>query len=205
MGYQACQAASSEPPEEGNAGAGAGATVGKILGMEQAVKAGIGSASLEIGGGILVGALVAVNAIGDVVDPDSGQILAGVRSLPDASGKASGYADTLEVMKRLSGLTTGGFPSTVIGVVAINARLSKETANLVARMAQNGIARTIRPASTLWDGDTVFALATGEKQVEASVAGAFAAEALARAVVRAVRAARSAGGLPSMSDWLGAK
>jgi L-aminopeptidase/D-esterase-like protein len=203
MGYQACQAASSEPPQEGNAGAGSGATVGKILGMGQAVKSGIGSASIDIGGGIVVGALVAVNALGDVLDPQNGQIIAGARPLPDASGKASGFADTLEVMKQFTTMTGGGFPNTVIGVVAVNAHLSKEKANLIARMAHNGIARTVRPASTLWDGDTVFALAAGERQIDASLAGAFAAEAMAQAVVRAVRAARSAGGIPSMTEWLG--
>jgi L-aminopeptidase/D-esterase-like protein len=203
MGYRACQNASSEPPEEGSVGAGAGATVGKILGMGQAVKSGIGSASLEIGGGLVVGALAAVNAFGDVIDPHSGQILAGVRPLPDPSGKASGYANTLEVMKHITNLSSGGFPSTVLGVVAVNARLSKEAANKVAQMAHNGLARTIRPAHTMWDGDTIFALGVGENQVDVSIAGAFAAEVFALAVVRAVRAARSAGGVPSMTDWLG--
>jgi L-aminopeptidase/D-esterase-like protein len=202
MGYQACLAASSEPPEEGSVGAGAGATVGKILGIGQSVKSGIGSASLEIGGGFVVGALAAVNAFGDVIDPDSGKILAGARPLPDASGKSSGYADTLEVLKHITGLTSG-FPSTVIGVVAINARLTKEAVNKVAQMAHNGLSRTVRPAHTMWDGDTIFALAVGEKEIDVSTAGAFAAEAFAQAVLRAVRAAQSAGGLPSMTDWLG--
>jgi L-aminopeptidase/D-esterase-like protein len=203
MGYKACLAASSEPPEEGSVGAGSGATVGKILGMGQAVKSGIGSASLEIGGGIVVGALAAVNAFGDVIDPENGRILAGARPLPDAEGKSSGYADTLEVLKHITGLNSGAYPNTVIGVVAINASLNREAVTKVAQMAHNGLARTVRPAHTMWDGDTIFALAAGDYQVDVSTAGAFAAEAFSQAVVRAVRTASSAGGLPSMNDWLG--
>jgi L-aminopeptidase/D-esterase-like protein len=205
MGYEACQHASGDPPAEGNAGAGMGATVGKILGMGQAMKAGIGTASLEVGGGVVVGAIIAVNCLGDVVDPARGEIVAGARSAkvgPFRVGAPGAFADTLQVLGSLIGRTAFGFATrgqTVIGAVATNARLGKEEANKVAQMAHNGLARTIRPAHTMLDGDTLFALATGDKRADASIVGAFAAEAVAEAVLRAVRAARPAGGLPAAS------
>jgi len=197
MGYQACLNAGSDPPAEGNVGAGMGATVGKVLGMGQAMKAGIGTASIDIGTGLIVGAIVAVNAFGDVVDPANGQIVAGVRS---PQGR---LADTLAVLRwMLGGTTTGpsGLGHTVIGAVATNARLTKEQVNKMAQMAHDGLARAIRPAHTLFDGDTIFALATGEKDADVSVVGAFAAEAFAQAILRAVRAARPVAGLPAASD-----
>jgi L-aminopeptidase/D-esterase-like protein len=206
MGYQACQAASHDPPAEGNIGVGIGASVGKILGMGQAMKSGVGTAALSVGRGLRVGALVAVNAFGDVIDPATGQILAGVRSLhrgPLHLGGPDPLADTLQIMKSLAGRAALGFASrqnTVIGVVATNARLTVEQANMVAQMANSGVARTIRPAFTLFDGDTLFALATGQVRADVNIVGAFAAEVVAQAVVRAVRAARSAGGLPSAAD-----
>jgi len=205
MGYQACLNASSEPPTQGNVGAGAGATVGKILGMEQAMKAGIGTASIAIGGGIVVGAIVAVNAFGDVVDPASGKIIAGARvaEAESAQSGAPGYfADTLQVMRTLVGRTALGFSSrsnTVIGVVATNAKLTKEGINKVAQMSHDGLARTVRPAHTMVDGDTIFALAMGEKQADVNIVGAFAAEAFAEAVLRAVYAAEPVAGLPAAS------
>ncbi len=205
MGYQACLNASHEPPAEGNVGAGTGATVGKILGMGQAMKSGIGAAALDAGGGVIVGALVAVNAFGDVVDPASGQILAGARTLqtgPIRVGQPGYFANTLEVMKGLVGRTILGFAArgnTVIGAVATNADLTKEQANKVAQMAHDGLARTLRPAHTKLDGDTIFALATGEKKADVNLVGAFAAEAVAQAIVRAVQLARPMGGLPSAS------
>jgi L-aminopeptidase/D-esterase-like protein len=209
MGYQACLAATREPPAEGNAGAGSGCTIGKIFGMAGAMKSGIGTASLDCGGGILVGALVAVNAFGDVVDPDTGRILAGARSLrkgPLHLGGKDPLADTMRVMRTLPGrliLRTAGGGNTVIGIVATNARLSKEGANKVAQMAQDGIARAIRPAHTMLDGDTIFALGVGARDGDVNLVGGFAAEATARAIVKAVIAARSAGGLPSLSDTTG--
>jgi L-aminopeptidase/D-esterase-like protein len=206
MGYRACQNARGQPPDEGNVGAGTGATVGKILGIGQAMKSGIGTSSIEIGAGIVVGAIVAVNALGDVIDPATGEILAGTRS-PDAGPLrigASGYfADTLQVMKSLVGRTTMGFAArehTVIGVVATNAHLTKEAANKVAQMAHDGLARSIRPAHTMHDGDILFALSTGRRRADVSVVGAFAAEVTAQAIVRAVRAARPAAGLPALSQ-----
>ena len=138
MGYQACQNATSDPPPEGNVGAGTGATVGKILGLGQCMKSGLGTASMEIGAGVIVGAIAAVNAFGDVIDPSTGQIIAGARSKdvgPLHIGAPGYFADTLQVMKTLIGRTVLGFGSgkdTVIGVVATNAKLDKEQANKVA-------------------------------------------------------------------------
>jgi L-aminopeptidase/D-esterase-like protein len=200
MGYQACQNASSAPLAQGNAGAGMGASVGKILGMGQATKAGIGSASLELGQGLVVAALIAVNALGDVIEPFSGHIVAGARR-PGSNQ----FIDTLSVLQAMAARPPMQFSrsqNTVIGVVATNARLNKEQANKMAQMAQNGIARTIRPAHTMLDGDTLFALATGDKEADINIVGAFAAEVVAQAVLNAVHAASSAGGLPAASDLL---
>jgi L-aminopeptidase/D-esterase-like protein len=203
MGYAACQAATDGPVPEGNVGAGTGATVGKILGMSYAMKGGIGTAALEIGGGIRIGALVAVNALGDVVDPHTGKILAGARR-PDGAG----FADTMAVLEALAGQISLSFrrrvpESTVIGVVATNAALTKEEANKVAQMSHNGLARAIRPAHTMVDGDTLFALATGEKEVDVSIVGAFAAEVVAEAIVRAIQAAEGVAGIPAWRDLAG--
>lgn len=196
MGYAACQAASDGPVPEGNVGAGAGAAVGKILGPKRAMKSGLGTAAASLGGGLVVGALVAVNPFGDVVDPRSGEILAGARKL-----RSDEPADTLAAMRGMVGKAILRFASsTVIGVVATNGRLTKEEANKVAQMAQDGIARTVRPAHTLFDGDILFALSSGNKRADVNLVGAYAAEAVAQAVVRAVKAAESAGGLPAWKD-----
>jgi len=206
MGYLACQNASSKPPAEGNFGAGTGATVGKILGLGQCMKSGIGTASLEIGAGVIVGAIVAVNSFGDVIDPSTGQIIAGARSQdvgPLHIGAPGYFADTLQVMQTLIGRTALGFGSrgnTVIGVVATNARLDKEATNKVAQMAHDGLARTIRPAHTMLDGDTIFALATGQHAADVNIVGAFAAEVFAQAILRAVRAAKTIAGIPAISQ-----
>ena len=206
MGYQACQNATTEPPAEGNVGAGAGATVGKILGPALCMKSGIGTASLDIGAGVLVAAIVAVNAFGDVIDPSSGQIIAGARSKdvgPIHIGTPGYFADTLHVMQTLIGRTALGFGSkgnTVIGVVATNAKLDKEQANKVAQMAHDGLARTIRPAHTMVDGDTIFAIATGEHAADVNIVGAYAAEVFAQAILRAVRAAKPVAGIPAISQ-----
>ncbi len=206
MGYQACLNASEEPPAEGNVGAGTGATVGKILGMGQCMKSGIGTASMEIGAGVVVGAIVAVNAFGDVIDPTSGQIIAGARAKdigPLHIGEKGYFADTLHVMQTLIGrtaLTYGSRGNTVIGLVATNARLDKEGANKVAQMAHDGLARTIRPAHTMVHGDTIFALATGDKNADVTMVGAFGAEVFAQAILRAVRAAKPVAGLPAVGN-----
>jgi len=202
MGYQACQNASTEAPQQGNFGAGAGATVGKVLGMHQSMKAGIGSASVELGSGILVGALMAVNAFGDIIDPNSNQIIAGARSITDRNhqdGTGPYFADSMEIIKPLAGNNILGFAgqgNTIIGIVATNADLNKEQTNKVAQMAQDGIARTVRPAHTMLDGDTIFALATGERAADVNIVGAYAADVVAQAIINAVFAAKPAAGLP---------
>ncbi|MEW6404968.1 MAG: P1 family peptidase [Chloroflexota bacterium] len=204
MGYQACVNTSTGALAEGNAGAGAGASVGKIFGPKQAMKSGVGSASMEVGNGLIVGALAAVNAFGDVIDPKSGQIIAGVRSTdvgPLHLGAPGYFANTLELMKSFLGRTVLSFAAranTVIGVVAANVSFTKPEMTKVAQMAQDGVARAIRPAHTMLDGDTIFALGTGGKKADVSTVGAFAAEALAEAIVRAVRMSASAGGLPGL-------
>jgi L-aminopeptidase/D-esterase-like protein len=203
MGYAAVSAAQSGPVAEGNVGAGTGATVGKIFGMAGAMKSGLGTASLEIGGGVMVGAIVAVNAFGDVLNQSTGQIIAGARPArigPLKMGGSEQFADTLKVMQTLAGRTvlniaTGG--NTVIGVVATNAKFDKAQATKMAQMAHDGLARTVRPAHTMLDGDTLFALATGQKKADVTIVGAFAAEVLAQAIVNAVRSARPVGDLPA--------
>jgi L-aminopeptidase/D-esterase-like protein len=206
MGYRAAAAASRQPVAEGNVGAGCGASVGKILGMKQAMKAGVGSAAVRLSGGIVVGALMVVNAFGDVIDPRTGRIVAGARSTrfgPVQVGEPGGFVDTLELMKTGLGRTLLQFvtrSNTVIGVVATNARLSKAEATRMAQMAQDGVARSIRPAHTMLDGDTLFALSTGNKRTDLSVLGAVAAEVVAEAILRAVYQARAAGGLPGLAE-----
>lgn len=204
MGYRAASAASSAPPMEGNVGVGTGASVGKMFGLSLAMKSGVGTASRDIGGGVRVGALVGVNAWGDVVDPQTGQIIAGLRSGkvgPLRVGKKDTFPGTMNMMKSIAGrsiLRLATSTNTVIGVVATNAGLTKAQATKVAQMAQDGIAQTIRPAHTLLDGDTIFALSTGRAKADVSALGAFAAEVVAEAILRAVRQAASAGGLPGL-------
>jgi L-aminopeptidase/D-esterase-like protein len=199
-GYQACRTAAAGLVVEGCQGAGTGATVGKLLGPEFATKSGLGTASVKIGKGIVVGAIVAVNAFGDVVDPQDGTIIAGTRN-----PVGGGFANTVKRMQGGLGQTILGLGNTTLAVVATTAYLNKEGANKMAQMAQDGLARTIRPAHTMFDGDTVFALATGRKPrrgdgCDPSVVGAAAVETLSRAVVRAVRAAESLGGVPAACD-----
>jgi L-aminopeptidase/D-esterase-like protein len=182
MAYQACLNATIDPVIEGSVGAGTGATVGKILGMPNATKAGVGSACVEITDDLFVGAIAVVNALGDVIDPHTGEIIAGARS-------EEGFADTLQVMRQFQAMSAASASNTVIGVVATNAKLSKEEANKVAQMAQDGLARAVRPAHTMYDGDTIFALSTGDVQADVNLIGAFAAEMFAEAIVRGVRAA----------------
>jgi L-aminopeptidase/D-esterase-like protein len=206
MGYRAAASASSDAPAEGNAGVGTGASVGKMFGTALAMKSGLGTASMDIGGGVVVGAIVAVNAWGDVIDPQTNQILAGLRSGkvgPLRVGTKDYFADTLAMLKKPIGRNLLGFATranTVIGVVATNAKLTKAQATKVAQMAQDGIARTIRPAHTMLDGDVVFALSTGARKADVSIVGAFAAEVMAEAVVRAVKMAGSAGGLTGLQQ-----
>ena len=201
-GYAACEAASPDAPAEGNVGAGAGATVGKLFGIGRAMKGGIGSASVTVDG-ITVAALVAVNAIGDVVDPP-----------PARSSPAPARRTAAPCSARCARCCQGELPAppqvgsaTTLGVVATDAVLTKAEANKVAQMAHDGLARSINPVHTMSDGDVVFALATGTSRQPANVTliGALAAEILAEAVLRGVLAARGIGGdglpqLPAAGD-----
>ena len=198
-GYRAAGTATADAVREGNVGAGAGATVGKF-GGGGAMKAGIGSAARVLPNGLVVGAIVAVNAAGDVVDPETGRIVAGVRA---ADGKT--LADARRLLR--SGASAKAPPpaagrNTTIGVVATNARLDKAQVNRMALMADDGLARAIVPSHTVGDGDTVFALATGryEGPVNLTVIGALAADVMAEAIVRAAAMATASGGLPSARD-----
>ncbi len=206
MGYKACLSATNGTFDRGNVGAGTGATIGKIFGMKQAMKSGIGSASMDIGGGVIVSALVAVNAFGDIVDPQNRRIIAGARPLqagPINLGGKGQFADTLNVMKSLAGRTIMSFASgssnTVIGVIATNAVLTKDETNKLAQMSHNGLALTIRPAHTMFDGDTIFAISTGKHKADVNIIGACAVEVMAQAVLDAVHSASSAGGLPGLN------
>ncbi|NLD73762.1 MAG: P1 family peptidase [Chloroflexi bacterium] len=194
MGERACEDADDGPVAQGNVGAGAGATVGKILGMSRAMKAGLGTASVRAGR-LVVGALIAVNAFGDVVDPETGAIIAGARK---AIGR--GFADTRQAMRGMLIRNVLAHTNTVIGVVATNARLNVAQANEVAAAAHDGLARAVRPSHTLFDGDTLFALAGDELEAHQTLVMDMAAEAVALAIVNGVRAARAAGGLPAAGD-----
>lgn len=195
MGYQACLNASSSECEQGTIGAGTGATVGKILGSVRAVKSGLGCYALEAEG-LKVGALVAVNCLGDVVDPLSGKRLAG-----PLNEDMQTFADTEEIMINSYYDKKNLFSSnTTIGVVATNANLTKAQATKVASMAQNGYARTMRPAHTMYDGDTIFAMSTGSFELDLSVVGFLSARVMERAVIEAIKNAESLCGLKCYTD-----
>jgi L-aminopeptidase/D-esterase-like protein len=191
-GFQACESATSEPVMQGNIGAGTGATVGKMAGPAFMMKGGLGSASMQLSDGTLVGALVVVNAVGDIYDPQTQQVIAGARK-PSGDGF----------------LATNPFGNTTIAVIATNASLTKVHINKIAQMAHNGLAQTIRPAHTMFDGDTIFALALGPTPqaitnltiaaAQVSTIGAAAATTLARAIIKAVRHATEMYGVPSAS------
>ena len=194
MGEAAAAAAGDAAVKEGCIGAGTGATVGKIFGMKQAMKSGIGSATVALSGGVLVSSLVAVNAFGDVRDPEGGALIAGARKSP--SGRD--LADTEKAMQSGAAASFGG-RNTTLAVVATNARLSKVGATKLAQLAGLGMARTIYPVNTMFDGDIVFALSCGDARADVNVLGTAAADAVAQAVVRAVRTARSMGGVPGLA------
>lgn len=195
MGYRACRNASAEECRQGSVGAGAGASVGKVLGMGRAMKSGVGCHAVQVGE-LRVGALVAVNCLGDVVDPVTGERIAG--PLGD-DGRS--LLDSEDIMTAESaGMKNRFVSNTTIGVVATNASLSKPQAAKVASMAHNGYARTLRPAHTMFDGDTVFSLATGTIGADVNVVGLLAARVVERAVVAAIRNATALCGLKSWSD-----
>jgi L-aminopeptidase/D-esterase-like protein len=202
-GYRAATGASRAAVPRGNVGAGAGATVGKARGLAHAMKGGIGSASIRLDDGTVVGALVAVNAWGDIVDPSTGRLVAGVRS-----DDGTHLADVRTLMRRGSLAEPFG-GNTTLAVVGTNAVLTKTQAALVARMAHDGIARAIVPSHTPYDGDTVFAVATGtlpppadapQRAPNLARLGGLAAEAVAQAILSAVHAADSLPGVPAVRD-----
>jgi L-aminopeptidase/D-esterase-like protein len=197
-GYRAAQTASTAPVAEGNVGAGAGATIGKSEGSGRAMKGGIGSAAIRMPDGLIVAALVAVNAAGDVIDPATGKVVAGVRT---ADGKSLADARVLLASGALRQPARLG-ENTTLGVVATNATLTKTQATKVAEMAHDGFARAIYPSHTMGDGDIIFALATNTQSAPADVSrvGALAAQVVADAVVRAARQATGIPGYPAARD-----
>lgn len=197
-GYHACVAASSGPVQQGTIGAGAGATIGKMFGPKFAVKSGLGSASIKVGDtGVVVGAIVAVNAVGDVYNPKTGKIVAGARN-----ENGVGFRNSIQEMMHGYRVVRQDGANTTIGCVATNVALEKVQVAKVAQMAHDGLARTINPVHTPADGDTIFALATGAVKTKADhgAIGALAAEAMAQAVVRAVANATGAAGFPALSE-----
>ncbi len=195
-GYRAAKAATSNAVEEGSVGAGAGATVGKYLGMSHAMKGGVGSAAITTADGTIIAALVVLNALGDVVDPATGKIVAGVRKTQ------SGFEDVRTLIRSGSARPAPG-GNTTLGVIATNATLNKAQASQLAQWAGDGFVRSIWPIHTQADGDTVFSLATGTKpgNPDLIALGALAADVMATAVLRAATQATSLPGLPAVRDW----
>jgi L-aminopeptidase/D-esterase-like protein len=198
LGYAACQNACSDPVAEGSVGAGLGATVGKLYNLERAMKSGLGSAFMRAESGVEVGALIVVNAFGDIVDPALGRLIAGCRK----TALSHELIDSEREILRLT--TVRAFldgQHTVVGAVATNVRLNKTQLTKVAQMAHDGLARTVYPAHTLYDGDTLFALSCGDMDsAEVSVVGTLAARVTAQAILRAVWKAHSLGDLPAYKD-----
>lgn len=194
MGETAAAAATADPVKSGAIGAGTGATVGKIFGMDQAMKSGIGSVTVSLTGNVLVSALVVVNAFGDILDPETHKLIAGARR----SRNSSELADTQAEMKRGE---RGGFgrQNTTLAVVATNARLSKVGASRLAEMANLGMARTIFPVHTAFDGDLCFALSLGNETADLNTLGVAASEAVAKSIILAVTSAPTLGGVPGLA------
>ena len=195
-GYKACTNAKTGPIEEGSVGAGAGATVGKIGGGKP-MKGGIGTSSIKLSNGLVVGAIVAVNCVGDVIDPKTGKIVAGARTV---DGK--GFLNIMQAFRSGRSGTSPIGQNTTIGVVATNARFDKTQMTKIAEMAHDGLARAINPTHTPSDGDTIFAMSPGTSNATPNLTtiGALAAEAVSEAILRAVMKAKSVPGFPSVSD-----
>jgi L-aminopeptidase/D-esterase-like protein len=195
MGYQACQTAVSPNTEQGNVGAGTGATIG-IQSSPYKMKGGIGTASVQVGD-LIVGALVAVNCYGDVIDPETGQIVSGLLNEDRKT-----FAKTLRTISKNHAAPDGAISpiNTTIGIVVSNAKLTKAEATKIAMMTHDGYARAINPVHTMHDGDTVFAAGTGEVDTDCTTLGAIAAEVMSRAVVNGAKAAESAYGIPGYRD-----
>jgi len=206
MGYQVCVNASSNQPAQGNVGAGTGASVGKMLGMKQAMKSGIGCSGIKIGRSVLMSVIVAVNAFGDVVDYQDRKILAGTRTIEKSLikiGSKGYYADSLALLKTPIGkgiMSLAAKSNTIIGVIATNAKLDKENANRLADTASNGIALSVQPAFTMLDGDTVFSMSTGTASIDINVLLGFAPFVFADAIKNAVLNCEALAGLPSAQD-----
>ena len=195
MGESAAAAATNKPVVEGAVGAGTGATVGHIFGIGRAMKSGIGSATVSLGGGVMVSSLAAVNAFGDVIDPASGKVIAGAR----VSTTSREFANTAQSMK--DGVRGGiGRAHTTLVVVATNAKLTKAMATKLAQLSSIGVARTISPVWTMYDGDVVVALSMGSVEADINTLGVAGAEAVSQAIVRAVRLAPTLGGVPGLKD-----
>jgi len=198
MALWACQKATSLVVE-GSVGAGTGASVGKLFGIERATKGGVGFESLGLAAGVVVQALAVVNAWGDVVEPGTGRVIAGARLARDSTR----FAVTAEQMLRGKTRKALGATNTTLVVVMTNAALDKVQATKIAQMAQDGMARAISPVHTQFDGDLVFALSVGQKPADLNILGTAAAQATAGAIVRAVRTAKGLGGIPSCSELKG--
>jgi len=184
MGYRACRNATNEACAEGNVGAGAGATVGKVLGMARAMKSGLGCHAIQVGA-LKIGALVAVNCLGDVIDPETGERLAGLLN-EDLTRLADTEAAMIQSYATKKNVFAG---NTTIGIIATNAILTKSQAAKLASMAQDGYARAMRPAHSMYDGDSIFTLATGHVEADSSVLGLLSARVVERAIVSAVKKA----------------
>jgi L-aminopeptidase/D-esterase-like protein len=200
-GYAACLAAINGPVAEGCVGAGAGATIGKMFGGKYSMKSGLGTASVKVGD-IVVGAIVAVNAVGDVINPMTGKVVAGARS---EDGK--GYRNAMSQMMNGYRVTIQGGANTTIGCIATNAKFTKTQMCKIAQMAHDGYARAINPVHTMGDGDTIFSMSTGlsNTQADESAIGAIAATVMSRAIVRAAMMATSIPelGLVAYRDYAG--
>jgi len=199
-GYEACQNAKSSPVQQGNIGAGTGATVGKVMGMNRAMKGGLGSFAMNLRGGGIIAALAVANAVGDVIEPWTGSILAGTR------GERKGeFLDSSKLLREQSSLTIFPGTNTTLTVVATNASFSKTELTKIAQMAHDGLARAIRPAHTMFDGDTIFAVSVPSsletKHLDITVAGSIAAEVLAESIVRGVKSAKSLPDYPCSTEW----
>ena len=194
MGYEAARSAKSGDFAQGSVGAGTGATVGKVLGLENAMKGGLGSASVGLDGGLVIAALAAVNAFGDIRDPKTGEILAGPRQEDGTLG------DTVELLPEAASHLRWT-ENTTLGIVATNARLTKSAANKVAQMAHDGLARVVHPVHTTVDGDVVFAASIGEVEANLDLVGVWGARVMQDAILRAVWTAEGSPGAPSASEY----
>ena len=201
-GYKAVEAATAAPVAMGTIGAGAGATVGKMGGPSRLMKGGLGSAAIRMPNGLVVGAIVAVNAVGDIIDPDTGKVVAGVRNPDGTFADARTLLRSGALMQRPGGSTPRAVENTTIGLVATNAKLTKAQVSRMALMGDDGYARAIFPSHTMGDGDTVFSLATGrwDGEADVSLVGALAADVMAKALVQAVTQATGLPNIPAVRD-----